>query len=224
MPPLEFPPVELADEHGLLAIGGNLEPETLLTAYSQGIFPWPIFDEGQLAWFSPPQRAVVFVKEFHVPRTVRKQLKKSNFELRVNTAFPEVIASCAEVENRGTQVGTWITEELQSAYTELHRQGYCHSIECWLDGLLVGGLYGVAIGAMFAGESMFYRESGASKFCLVELHKYLSSKNVELLDCQQKTDLLSQFGCREIRREAFQGILAEQISREVRLFEEFPPN
>lgn len=220
MPRIIFPPVELADEHGLLAIGGNLEPETLIEAYSQGIFPWPVFGEGQLTWFSPPKRAVIFLDEFRVPRRLKRSLKNRNFTLRVNTAFPEVIRCCAAMENRGEQKGTWITEEVLRAYTELHHRGFCHSVECWLEGELVGGLYGVALGGMFAGESMFYRESDASKFCLIGLVEYLKTANVPLLDCQQKTSLLSQFGCREIPRGEFLDILSSEVARDICLFSE----
>ncbi len=218
---IEFPPVEFADENGLLALGGNLEPETLLSAYSQGIFPWPIFDAGELAWFSPPERALVYLDQFHISRSLKRNLRSLDFELRVNTAFEEVIVSCASLENRADQRGTWITKELVQAYIRLHHLGHAHSVECWSSGELVGGLYGVAIGGMFAGESMFYRSPNASKFCLVELASYLVSKGVPVIDCQQKTAFLSQFGCKEIPREEFLSILQQQIGRDIALFQEF---
>ena len=215
-----FPPHDSADENGLLAIGGDLDVESLLLAYENGIFPWPIFEEDILAWFSPPQRALLFVDEVRVPRSLQKQLRRSRFEIRVNTEFHRVVGECAKLINRGRQKGTWINRDIINAYTELHAKGYAHSIECWERGELVGGLYGVSLGAMFAGESMFFRTSNASKFCLLFLIDYLRTNNVPWLDCQQQTPLLTQFGSREVPRKEFLRLLAIQLQKDVSLFRE----
>lgn len=217
-----FPPVWAADEHGLLAVGGDLEPSSLLLAYKSGIFPWPLVGK-ELLWFAPPQRALLFLDSFHTPRRLKRTLRQNPAEIRVNTCFPEVISACATSTNRRniqgrTEAGTWITEQMIEGYIRLHEAGYCHSIECFRDGRLIGGLYGVAIAGMFAGESMFYREPEASKRCLCFLVDYLRQRGVPWIDCQQITPLLAQFGAVEVSREEFMGLLGEVLSRDVVLF------
>lgn len=198
-----FPPIESADESGLLAVGGDLEVESLLLAYSSGIFPWPIVDDSTLTWFCPPERAVLFLSEFKVSRRLRREKARTTYAYSFNAAFPEVIEECALSKNRTGQDGTWITEHLRRAYNDFHRAGYAFSVECRDGGALAGGLYGVAIGEMVAGESLFYRASNASKLCLWCLVDYLKSLGVQWIDCQQMTPLLRSFGARCIPRDEF---------------------
>ncbi|MBX7136904.1 MAG: leucyl/phenylalanyl-tRNA--protein transferase [Oligoflexia bacterium] len=214
----EFPPVSEADSQGLLALGGDLEVPSLVLAYKSGIFPWP-FEAQILTWFAPPRRAVLFLDQFHIPRSLKKSLSKSAWQIRFNTAFDEVIGSCAESKNRRGQAGTWITPDIVEAYKELHRAGYAHSIETWEGARLVGGLYGVAIGKMFAGESMFYRKADASKVAFVRLVEHLKAHGVEWLDCQVMTPHMEALGARTIRRDRFMQLLAEAVSARVKLFE-----
>ncbi len=213
---IQFPPVERANEDGLLAIGGNLEIETLRTAYHDGIFPWPI-EDFPLLWFAPPQRAILHFDEFHVPRSVRKTLRRAGFELRIDSSFERVIRACAT--QREDQEGTWITDEMIEAYTRLHQAGDAHCVEAYLDGELVGGLYGVAMGAYFCGESMFYRVSGASKAALVYLVEHLRSRGATWLDAQMMTPLFESFGAREVPRAAFMAMLKQALAQPVRLFD-----
>lgn len=203
---IEFPPVESADEDGLLAVGGDLQPQSLLRAYRSGIFPWPI-DEHSLLWFAPPRRAVLALEEFHVARRLGRDLRKSPFVATTNQAFRDVITRCAEVKNRGTQRGTWITPELIEAYCELHRLGFCHSFESWRDGQLVGGVYGVQIGRYFSAESSFYREPNASKAAMCSLVGFLRAEGSLWLDCQVLTPFSSSFGAKEIPRATFMEML-----------------
>lgn len=205
---VEFPPLASADpESGLLAIGGDLEVGSLLLAYRNGIFPWPM-DNGQLLWFAPPMRAILPFDEFHIPRRLQRHLKKANFTFRVNKNFPEVIRACAELRNRKDD-GTWIIPEMIEAYIAFHQAGYAHSFETYnQDGQLVGGLYGVRIGNFFAGESMYYRESHASKFALIKTVNYMRREGLSWIDIQMLTPLLSSFGGREIPRHQFMEMLA----------------
>jgi len=155
---IEFPSVETAAEDGLLAVGGDLEVSSLVLAYKNGVFPWPIYSDDLLTWFAPDPRAVLFLEEFRVPRRLTRKRRSVPWEFRINTSFTEVINACASSSTRKSRdAGTWITEPLKNAYIELHRAGYAHSIECFNEGQLVGGLYGVAVGRLFAGESMFFR-------------------------------------------------------------------
>ncbi|HTS21365.1 MAG TPA: leucyl/phenylalanyl-tRNA--protein transferase [Casimicrobiaceae bacterium] len=205
-----FPPIEAAldDPNGLLAAGGDLSAERLIDAYRHGIFPW--YNGGQpILWWSPNPRMVLFVEEFVLPRSLRKVVRQQRFEIRVDTAFAQVVAGCAGP--RPGQSGTWITPQVIDAYTALHEQGYAHSVESWRDGALVGGLYGVAIGRMFYGESMFARESEASKVALVKLVAMLKHADMPLVDCQQETDHLTRFGGRPISRRSFAGLLARLV-------------
>lgn len=203
---VEFPPVETADEDGLLAVGGDLEPESILLAYSNGIFPWPL-DEKLLAWFAPPQRAVIFVDEFHIGRSLKKALRREGFTCSVDRDFSKVIASCAEVQNRGEQGSTWITDELRDAYTQLHLLGFAHSFETYLGDTLVGGIYGVQLGRFFAAESSFYRRDNASKAAMISMVEYLREQGIAWFDCQVLTSFSASFGAREIPRSDFMQLL-----------------
>ncbi len=201
-PPDTFPGVELAlqDPNGLLAAGGDLTPERLMSAYRRGIFPWYGVDQ-PILWWSPEPRAVLLPHEIKISRSLRKVLRKGVFTLTSDAAFPEVIRSCAAIERNGT--GTWITPEMIDAYCHLHNLGLAHSVECWHDGDLVGALYGVAMGNVFFGESMFSRMSDASKVALV----YLSRLDFSLIDCQVSSGHLARLGARDIPRREFIGML-----------------
>jgi leucyl/phenylalanyl-tRNA--protein transferase len=197
-----FPPVAkaLTEPNGLLAAGGDLSPQRLLSAYRQGIFPW--YGEGQpILWWSPDPRMVLYCNELRVSRSLRRAVGARRFAIRVDTAFEQVIEACAAP--RAGHGGTWIMPEMVRAYVDLHRLGYAHSVEAWLDGLLVGGLYGLAVGRMFFGESMFTRETDASKVALVALVTMLKRWDMPLIDCQQQTGHLARLGARPISRRAF---------------------
>ena len=197
-----FPPVKLALTYpnGLLASGADLSPQRLLDAYRRGIFPW--FSEGEpILWWSPDPRMVLVPAEFKLSKSLRKTLRNGRHEVRFDTAFEQVMRACAAP--RAGQSGTWISQEMISAYCELHRWGYAHSVETWLDGELVGGLYGLAIGHMFYGESMFSRRPDASKIALARLCAHLQEQGCEMIDCQMNTAHLSSLGGREIPRHAF---------------------
>lgn len=211
-----FPPVDCATEDGLLAIGGDLEVDTLRLAYSSGIFPWPV-ENYPLLWFAPPKRSILRFDEFHIARSLQKQLRRAPFELRIDTNFAAVIEACAA--QRRDAEGTWITGEMQEAYCELHRAGDAHSVESYFDGELVGGLYGVTIGAYFAGESMFHTVSGASKAAVIHLVAHLRERGTEWLDTQMLTPVFESFGAREIPRAEFMKLLDAAINRQVRLFD-----
>jgi leucyl/phenylalanyl-tRNA--protein transferase len=206
-----FPPVETADEDGFLAWGGDLEPDTLRHAYRSGIFPWPV-PGAPLLWFAPPERALLFFDEFHVSRSTRKLLRQQNWETRFDTDFRGVIENCKRAPRPG-QGGTWITGAMAKAYTRLHQLGDAHSVEIYLNGELVGGLYGVSFGAYFAGESMFFRESGASKAALIHLVECLKSRGATWLDCQMTTPLFASFGAREVPRHEFMELLNEALHK-----------
>jgi leucyl/phenylalanyl-tRNA---protein transferase len=205
-----FPPVEQAAvaPNGLLAAGGNLSVARLVEAYGSGIFPW--FNEDQpILWWSPNPRMVLFPGELKVSRSLAKTLRNSRFEVRADTAFRDVIQNCRL--RRRDQEGTWITALMVEAYCELHRTGIAHSVESWLDGELVGGLYGVALGRAFFGESMFMRATDASKVALVTLVRQLERWGFGLVDCQMNTAHLASFGAREIPRDDFTRRLRELI-------------
>lgn len=205
---LAFPPVEsaLVEPNGLLAAGGDLSSERLLLAYSQGIFPWYSFGE-PILWWSPNPRMVLRPNELHIPRSLAKTLRHKPYEVRFDTAFRQVIQACADARRPG-QDGTWIGSEIVEAYCRLHELGWAHSAECWMDGELAGGLYGVAIGKMFYGESMFARRTDASKIAFAHLVRWLAQQGFELIDCQMQTAHLSRFGGHEILRSAFLAELA----------------
>ncbi|MEO8133795.1 MAG: leucyl/phenylalanyl-tRNA--protein transferase [Betaproteobacteria bacterium] len=197
-----FPPLAMAlqDPSGLLAATEELSPKRLLAAYCHGIFPW--YSAGQpVLWWSPDPRMVLPTEEFKVSRSLGKTVRSGKFEIRVDTAFDDVMRGCAEP--RPAQDGTWITPAVRASYGVLHQRGFAHSVESWADGVLVGGLYGVSIGRMFFGESMFARQTDASKVALVHLVRQLRAWNFPLIDCQQETVHLARFGARPIRRTEF---------------------
>ncbi|MFD0930529.1 leucyl/phenylalanyl-tRNA--protein transferase [Methylophilus glucosoxydans] len=191
----------LTEPNGLIAIGGSLTPRRLLSAYKQGIFPW--FSPGEpILWWSPDPRMVLFPPALKITRSLRKVIQQQPFELRMNTQFTAVMQACAATPRLG-QSGSWITNEMIAAYSELHAMGYAHSMEAWQDGQLVGGCYGVKIGRMFYGESMFHHVSNASKVAFAHLVKWLITQQVGMIDCQMHTPLLASFGAYEIPRDRF---------------------
>lgn len=208
---IRFPPPAYAEDNGLLAIGGDLRPERLLMAYSQGIFPW--YSEGDpiLWWFTSP-RLVIFPDEFKIPKRVRRYAKAASVQITHDCAFSRVICECAAIRTE-LDTETWISPEMQKAYTTLHQLGFAHSIECWQNNLLVGGLYGVALDHVFFGESMFSRIKCGSQFALIALVEYLKSKNFQLIDCQMTTNHLLRFGAREISGQEFQAHLKKNIKK-----------
>jgi len=198
---LVFPSVESANAEGLLAVGGDLSPERLLLAYQSGIFPW--FNEDSLIlWWSPDPRMVLFPEKIKVSKSMRKVLKNQEFRLTKNTCFEEVLHQCATVARKNQQ-GTWITSDMKSAYIELHKKGYAKSYEVWKNKTLVGGLYGVDLGHVFCGESMFSNMANASKFAFIHLAQELALKEYRLIDCQLHTDHLESLGAEEISRSQF---------------------
>jgi leucyl/phenylalanyl-tRNA--protein transferase len=208
---LFFPPLEdaLVEPNGLLAAGGDLSPERLIKAYRCGIFPW--FNENEtILWWSPDPRMVLFPNELKISHSLNKILKKRDYEIRVDSAFNEVIRACAAP--RKGQAGTWIHSDMISAYITLHEMGLAHSVETWIDGKLKGGLYGVTQGKIFFGESMFSQIDNASKIAFVHLVKQLEKWNYSMIDCQMRTTHLASFGAREIPRKEFSSILEESVN------------
>lgn len=199
-----FPPLHQADEEGLLVIGGAVTPERVLEAYPKGIFPW--YNDDIPLWWSPDPRFVLFPDELHVSRSMRKTINKGNFRFKINTAFNDVITACSSVPRNG-QDGTWITPEMKAVYNELHKRGFAHSAEAWLDGRLVGGVYGIRIGSVFFGESMFSYIPNASKFAFIQYVQHLTRENVALFDCQVYTPHVESLGARLIPRPAFIDLL-----------------
>ena len=203
MPIYSFPPIETADEHGLLAIGGDFTPESLVLAYSQGIFPWPISEEYPLAWFSPDPRGVLFFEDLHIPRSLEKKLRQHKFSVSFNQDFEAIIKQCQQVE-RKDQDETWITDEIIAGYIELFNRGLAYSVEVRNEeGKIVGGVYGVAMGNYYSGESMFHLETDASKVALVSLIEMLKKKKVTWLDTQMVTSVVRTLGGKEIPRSKF---------------------
>lgn len=202
-----FPPVSaaLAEPNGLLAAGGALTPEWLIEAYRHGIFPW--FNPGEpILWWSPDPRLVLIPDAIRISHSLRKTLRRGRFEVRFDTAFAEVIDACAAPREPG--LGTWITAEMRRAYCRMHELGVAHSVESWRDGKLVGGLYGMALGSVFFGESMFSRESDASKVALAHLARFLRTRGYVMIDCQMTTAHLQSMGAREMPRSDFCAALA----------------
>ncbi|MDX6183488.1 leucyl/phenylalanyl-tRNA--protein transferase [Flavobacterium sp. Fl-77] len=202
---LFFPPVSEADEDGILAVGGDLSPARLELAYKNGIFPW--FNEGEpILWWAPDPRMVLFFDELIVSKSMRKILKSNQFKVTFNQNFAAVISNCQKIKRDG-QNGTWISNKMIDAYCQLNVQGLAKSVEVWQDDVLVGGLYGIDLGVVFCGESMFSKVSNASKVAFIALVEHLKKKNYKLLDCQVYNPHLESLGCREIEREEFMSIL-----------------
>lgn len=202
---LYFPPPEETSPEGIIAVGGDLSPERLLLAYRNGIFPWYNDDE-PILWWCPEERMVLFFEELRITKSMRNILNRNEFKVTFNTAFEAVILNCQQVE-RKEQDGTWITSDIVNSYIKLHHMGYAKSIEVWQNEELVGGLYGIDLGDVFCGESMFSKVSNASKVAFIYLAKQLENANYKLLDCQVYNDHLASLGCVEIEREDFLMIL-----------------
>ena len=196
-----FPPPDLADPNGIIAVGGDLSAERLLLAYEIGIFPW-YSEEDPIIWWSPDPRCVLYPQNLEVSKSMRRFLRKGRFRVTYDQAFREVISSCRKAPRPG-QEGTWITSEMLEAYVHLHQLGYCHSVEVWEGESLVGGLYGVSLGKYFFGESMFAKTSNASKTGFITIVQDLIEKNFQLIDCQVHTEHLVSLGAEEISREDF---------------------
>lgn len=212
---LVFPPPHLAEDNGLLAIGGDLSAERLRMAYSQGIFPWYDHDL-PIMWHSPDPRMVLLASELYVNRSLRKSIRRKPYRLTIDAAFEEVIKACAAIPRPG-QDGTWITEDMIDAYIDLHQQGNAHSVEAWLNGELVGGVYGVSLGAAFFGESMFAVAPDASKIAFVGLVEQLRAWGIELVDCQVHTEHLEHFGAALWPRARFLDALEGALTKQTRL-------
>lgn len=204
---LIFPPAELADENGIIAVGGDLRSDRLLLAYASGIFPW-YGEDLPIIWHAPDPRLVLEADKLHVSRSLRKAMRKLPYDIRLDTAFEEVIRACATI-SRPTQDGTWIIDEMIDAYLELHRLGFAHSAEAWRDDELVGGLYGISLGGAFFGESMFARAENASKIAFVALVAQLRAWDIKLIDCQVHTEHLARFGAEEWSRDRYMAALQE---------------
>ncbi|MDR0575981.1 MAG: leucyl/phenylalanyl-tRNA--protein transferase, partial [Candidatus Accumulibacter sp.] len=205
----DFPPLELAlrEPNGLLCAGGDLTPRRIVQAYVNGIFPW--YSPGEpILWWSPDPRMVLFPSEFRISRSLRKTLRRGRYRIRLDTRFVDVIRACARTPRPG-QAGTWITPEIEAAYVRLHELGYAHSVETWIGDRLGGGLYGIAIGKMFYGESMFARDADASKIAVAHLARFLGERGFGMIDCQMKTAHLASLGAREIPRGDFVRALRE---------------
>lgn len=202
-----FPDVASAGPDGILAIGGDLQPERLILAYRSGIFPW--YNQGEpIIWYSPNERMVLFPEDLKISKTMRQLMRKNEFELTWNTAFEQVIKACQK-SPRKDQDGTWITTDMMKAYIKLHELGYAKSIEVWKDKELVGGLYGIDLGHVFCGESMFSKTSNTSKLAFIHLVQSLAKKNYKLIDCQVYNPHLESLGAKEISRQEFMGYLKE---------------
>lgn len=201
---LSFPPAHLAEPDGLLAIGGDLSPERLLLAYRQGIFPW--YEGDHILWWSPDPRFVLFPEKLKVNKTTKTMLKSNAFEFTTNKAFAAVIQQCKKITRPG-QEGTWITDEMEKAYIKMHELGYAHSAEVWKNGELVGGLYGIRLGNVFFGESMFSRQSNASRYAFVKYVQQLKKEGVTLIDCQVYTEYLESMGAEMVKGEVFRELI-----------------
>ncbi len=210
-----FPDPRKVDAEGLVAYGGDLNPQRVLAAYAQGIFPWPYDARAPLLWFSPDPRMVLPPAGLHVSRSLQKIIDRRLFEVKFDTAFEQVIRQCATVRRPG-QKGTWITDDMIRAYTKLHEMGFAHSAEAWNEGKLAGGLYGVSLGAAFFGESMFARQPNASKVAFVHLDRQLEAWNFHLVDCQIYTEHLARFGATPWPRAKFLTALGKALEEPTR--------
>ena len=211
---LIFPEPQLAREDGLLAVGGDLSPPRLLLAYQMGIFPW--YSPGEpILWWAPDPRLVLFPDEFRMPKRLARKIRQKAFKITMDQAFPEIIMECAKIRVEKGE-GTWIDAPMMHAYNELHDLGYAHSVECWQEGCLAGGLYGVAIGTTFFGESMFSRVADSSKAALAALVQQLREWDFDMIDCQIRTEHLIRLGAREIPGEEFYALLQESVIQPTR--------
>jgi leucyl/phenylalanyl-tRNA--protein transferase len=211
---LGFPPVSRAREDGLLAVGGTLSPERLLVAYANGIFPWPSSKRSPIPWFCPSPRTVLIPGQIRVNRSLHRAVRRAPFTVTYDRAFPEVITACARVPRR--EKGTWITPAMIEAYTHLHELGFAHSVETWNDTTLVGGMYGVSLGAAFFGESMFTLESDASKIALFTLLRRLDAWQFRFLDCQMTTPHVRSLGAVEWSQDHFQSQLRDALAEDTK--------
>lgn len=205
---LVFPPVELAEPDGLLAIGGNLSTERLILAYRSGIFPW--YEGEHILWWCPDPRFILYPDELVVSKSMKTLFKKNAFTFTINQSFTEVISNCKRI-SRKDQESTWITDDVKNAYIELHKKGIAHSAEAWFEGKLAGGLYGVRLGNIFFGESMFSNISNASKYAFISYVQQLKKEGVQLIDCQVYTEHLESLGARMIPRKKFISILNQNL-------------
>jgi len=207
-----FPDPNHAEKDGLIAFGGDLNPQRVLSAYSQGIFPW--YSPGEpILWWSPDPRFILFPNKFHIPKSLSKTIRKTDFTITMDQAFVTVIHECADIRNKNG-CGTWITSKMIQAYSKLYEMGFAHSVETWMDGELVGGLYGISLGRMFAGESMFFRKSNASKIALVALVTFVRSYQFDFIDCQMHTSHLKNFGAENIPRNDFLRLLSNSLKHD----------
>lgn len=210
---IHFPDPRTSNEDGLLLIGGDLSCQNLVRAYSIGVFPWPQPDL-PLLWFSPLQRGVIDFHEFHIPKRLKAYLKNAPFEITIDQNFRGVMEACSQA-HRKMESGTWILPEMIEAYTRLHESGYAHSFECWQEGDLVGGLYGVYIHSVFSGESMFFKKSHASKKCLIAAIEHLSRMGLKWMDVQMVTPVVQSFGGKYISRNEFLNRMEEQREKNI---------
>jgi len=213
MPPKFFPPPSESTPDGLIAVGGDLGPEHLLDAYRHGIFPWPVYEDEPMLWWSPDPRAVLPLDGLHISRRLQRTLRSGKFHVTCNQAFAEVLAGCAK--GPGREGGTWLNDEMIAAYIEMHRLGHAHSIEVWQDSKLAGGVYGIAIGGLFSAESMFYRQRDASKVALANLVAHLKIRGYQILDVQQWTPHTGRMGAVEISRDEYLNRLAVAVEQPV---------
>jgi len=213
MPPKFFPPPSEATPDGLIAVGGDLGPEYLLDAYRHGIFPWPFYEDEPMLWWSPDPRAILPLEGLYISRRLQRTLRSGKFLVTCNQAFADVLAGCAT--GPGREGGTWLTDEMITAYVAMHRLGHAHSVEVWQDGQLVGGVYGIAIGALFSAESMFYRARDASKVALAHLVAHLDARGYHILDVQQWTPHTGRMGVVEISRDEYLKRLAVAVDQPI---------
>ncbi len=207
-----FPDPKYSEKDGLLAIGGDLSPQRLLTAYYNGIFPW--YESGYpIMWWSLNPRMILYPKDFRVTKSFRQRLRNTEYEVKFDSCFEQVIKNCAEIK-RKDQKGTWITKEMQNAYIELHKQGYAHSVEVFMEGELAGGLYGISIGRYFSGESMFHKKPDTSKIALYHLCDFFIKNNFDFIDAQQVSEHLISLGAKEKDRDTFLSELAISVEKE----------
>lgn len=203
----QFPPLESAAEDGLLAVGGTLDLSYLVSAYYQGVFPWPANDRDPVLWFSPKERGILFFDELRINRTTEKFLKKQTYRISVNESFKQVIENCANMKRSNGKSGTWITGQMIEAYQELHREGFAHSVEVWESDLLIGGIYGVCVAGVFSAESMFSIRSNASKLAFINLVEWLRLKEFSWMDVQMITPVVASLGGRLVSQKEYSALL-----------------